>query len=179
MGGVPALPPYAHIDKEAVQCIAQASFRYGVPELLLHATISKENGRMGKCSRNSNGTYDCGLAQINTSWSQHFAKQGVTLDSLVQDTCTNLYASAYILKYNYLRKHNWVDSIIAYNIGPYRWTDARYRIGYAYATDVVSRWWGFHNWTVANAAATAAAAPKPGVASPLTFAPSDAVELQP
>lgn len=149
---LPALPPYAHIDKEAVQCIAQASFRYQVPELLLHAVVSKENGRTGQCSRNRNGSYDCGLAQINTAWAPHFAKQGVPLASLVQDACTNLNASAYILKYNYLRKNqNWVDAVIAYNLGPNNWTPVRYAIGHAYAKDVVSRWWGFYNWTVANA----------------------------
>lgn len=146
-----AVPPYGHIDKEAVQCIAQASLRYNVPELLLHAIITKENGRTGQCRRNVNGTYDCGLAQINTSWTQFFVKQGVSPQQLFLTACTNIAASAYILKYNYLRKNsNWQDSIIAYNIGPNNWTPSRYQVGYAYAKDVVKRWWGFHNWVTAQ-----------------------------
>lgn len=141
------VPPYAHLNEEAVQCIAQASLLYEVPELLLHAIISKEGGRTGQCRRNTNGTYDCGLAQINTSWVEFFKRQGVSPAELLLSACTNITASAYILKYNYLKKNrSWPDSIISYNIGPGNWTSERYQVGYRYAKDVVARWWGFHRW---------------------------------
>lgn len=147
----PALPPYAHLDEAAVQCVAEAAARYEVPELLLHAILMKENGRMGKCSKNKNGTYDCGLAQINTSWLAHFAKYGVTFDHLTKNVCTNVSASAYILKKNYLvKQQNWFDSIISYNIGPNSWTPNRYTIGYKYAREVVDKWWGFQRYVESN-----------------------------
>lgn len=146
MDAIPAVPPYAHVTQEAVQCIAQASLRYQVPELLLHAIIIKENGRMGKCATNKNGTRDCGLAQINTSWVDHFARYGVRFEHLLNDTCTNLNASAYILRDNYNKKRDWFSAIVAYNIGPNKWTPNRYKIGHRYASDVVSQWWGFQNW---------------------------------
>lgn len=134
-----------------MQCIAFASSRYEVPELLIHAILSKENGRSGACVRTPGGSYDCGLGQINSLWFKYFEKQGVSPYSLVHDSCTNIAASAYVLKKFYiLKKGNWQDAIIAYNIGPYKWTPNRYRIGTAYAKDVIARWWGFHNYVVAK-----------------------------
>ncbi len=151
MDAVPALPPYAHINKEAVQCIAQASLRYDVPELLLHAILVKENGRTGKCSRNKNGTYDCGLAQINTTWTDYFAKQGIPAEYLLGDPCTNIHASAYILRKNYNNKAaDWFKAVVSYNIGPNNWSPPRYAVGYKYAHDVVAQWWGFQNWVDAK-----------------------------
>jgi soluble lytic murein transglycosylase-like protein len=166
MDAVASLPPYAHVSQEAVQCAAQASLRYQVPELLLHAVVVKENGRMGQCVRNKNGTQDCGLAQINTSWVSHFAKFGIRLEHVLYDTCTNLNASAYILRDNYNKKKDWFSAVVAYNIGPNNWTPARYQIGYRYATDVVRYWWGFQNWVdakngVVRAPAAASARPQP------------------
>lgn len=137
----PALPPYGPITAEAAQCIVQASVRYDVPELLLHAIIRKEGGRMGRYSPNKNGTYDFGLAQINTAWLEHFAKYGITPSHLLNDTCVNISASAYILKYNWMRQgQDWFKTIVAYNIGNRNWTPARYQIGYKYAADVVYYW---------------------------------------
>ncbi len=156
MDVTPSLPPYAHVSQEAVRCIAQASVRYDVPELLLHAIIVKENGRMGKCSRNSNGTYDCGLAQINTTWAPYFSKYGIKLEHLLGDTCTNLNASAYILRTNFNKKSgDWFKAIVSYNIGPANWTPKRYAIGHKYATDVVRYWWHFQNYVTALKPASA------------------------
>ncbi len=167
MDVTPSLPPYAHVTQEAVQCIAQASVRYDVPELLLHAIIVKENGRMGQCSKNKNGTYDCGLAQINTAWVPYFAKYGIKLEHLLKDTCTNLQASAYILRSNYNKKNaNWFNAIVAYNIGPNNWTKERYSVGYGYASDVVKRWWGFQNYVDASRGVSRATVNEPGQQAP-------------
>lgn len=151
MDALPALPPYAHIDKEAVQCVAQASLRYDVPELLLHAILMKENGRTGQCSRNKNGTFDCGLAQINTTWTSYFSARGIPPAYLLGHACTNIQASAYILRTNYnIKEGDWFKAVVAYNIGPNNWTRERYAVGYRYARDVVSKWWGFQNWVDAK-----------------------------
>jgi soluble lytic murein transglycosylase-like protein len=156
---VPALPPYGAIDAVAAQCIVQASARYEVPELLLHAIIRKENGRMGKYSKNKNGTYDFGLAQINTTWLKQFAAYGITPSHLLNDTCTNISASAYVLRYNWLRQNDWFKAIVAYNIGNNRWTPTRYAIGYKYATDVLYYWHAFNDYVVKKAQYDQAVAP--------------------
>ncbi len=166
-GAIPSLPPYAHITQEAVQCIADASVRYQVPELLLHAILRKENGRMGQAVHNKNGTYDMGLAQINTAWVPYFSKYGVGIEHLLYDTCTNLQASAYILKDSELKfQGDWFKAIVAYNIGPYNWTNERYAKGYRYATDVVNNWWGFQNWVDAQNHVTRPNAPQFSASQP-------------
>lgn len=159
MDAVPALPPYAHLTQEAVQCVAQASVRYDVPELLLHSILMKENGRTGKCSRNKDGTMDCGLAQINSLWLLDFAKKGVRPEYIVHDACTNIHAGAYVLRYNYNLKRDWFQAIVSYNIGPYRWTPERYGVGYRYASEVVRWWWGFQNWVDAKTGVKRATVP--------------------
>ena len=143
----PALPPYGVVDAIATQCIVQASSRYEVPELLLHAIIQKEGGRMGKYSKNKNGSYDFGIAQINTSWLPRFSEFGITPSHLLNDTCVNVAASAYILKFNWQRQDkDWFKAIVAYNLGNNNWTQTRYRIGYKYATDVIGFWRGFQDY---------------------------------
>lgn len=163
MATTAALPPYGHLDETAVQCIAQAAQRYEVPELLLHAIVSKENGRTGQCVKNRNETLDCGLAQINTSWVPHFAKYGIRAEHLTHHACTNLMAAAYVLKRNYLLKDNdWFKAIVSYNIGPRQWTQERYPVGHRYALDVVQRWHQLHNYAVswhAHRQASSQAAP--------------------
>jgi len=137
----PALPPYGHLDQSAVMCIAAASRRYQVPELLMHAILLKENGRTGECSKNKNGTLDCGLAQINSIWTSHFQKHGISYEVIKNDACLNIHVSAYILRSFYVKKGmDWGKAIISYNIGPNNWTPKRYSVGYRYAVDVVNYW---------------------------------------
>ena len=154
MAVVSALPPYGVLDAHSVQCIAQASVRYQVPELLLHAIIRQEGGRTGQCVRNTNGSYDCGLAQINTSWASYFARMGVPYREIASNACVNIYTSAYILRYNYDLKKNWFYAIMAYNIGPSSWTPQRYSIGWKYADHVVKYWWQFQDWVNAHTSYT-------------------------
>lgn len=150
MAVVAALPPYGHITRQDVQCIAQASVRYQVPELLLHAILRQEGGRTGQCVRNTNGSYDCGLAQINTTWATYFSRMGVSFASIAGNACVNIYTSAYILRTNYDLKKTWFYAIMAYNIGPWNWTPRRYAIGWRYANNVVRYWWQFQNWVAAH-----------------------------
>lgn len=150
MDAIPSLPPYAHVTQEAVQCAAKASSLYDVPELLLHAILMKENGRVGKTSRNRNGTEDLGPAQINSSQIPRFTAMGLSRGYILNDFCTNIYVSAYILRENYNRKHDWFQAIVSYNIGPNNWTQERYRIGYNYAVGVVRYWWSFQNYVDAR-----------------------------
>ena len=163
MAGVQAaLPPYAHLNKEAVQCVAQASVRYQVPELMLNAILMKEGGRAGQCVTNKNKTRDCGLAQINTSWAGHFEKYGLSFDQIRNDACTNIYVSAYILRKNFNLKSDWFYAAMAYNIGPNNWTPPRYTVGHRYASDVYARWRGFHAH-VESQTRLAAVSPVPSV----------------
>ena len=142
--------PYGKLDAVAIQCIHASATKHGVPEALLHAYIKKENGTMGQCSRNKNGTYDCGLAQINTIWAKEFAQYNVDYRHVMNDACTNIDAQGYIARKMYNVKKDWFKSIVSYNIGPNNWTPARYSIGHKYASDVVKYWWEFEKYRNTN-----------------------------
>lgn len=159
----PLMTPYGHVDQQMVQCAANAAHYYEVPELLLHAILQKENGRVGQAVRNRNGSQDLGPAQINTVWLTEFAKYGVTREHLRDDPCTNLYAAGYVLRSNVNRfdGNDWFRAIIAYNIGPNGWNrnPTRYRIGYEYALDVLKRWHALHEQVFGGSAMSASADP--------------------
>lgn len=151
MEAVASLPPYAHITQEVVRCVAHASARYQVPELLLHSILLKENGRAGACVSNRNGSSDCGLAQINTVWREYVERKGIPWAAVRDDACTNVHVSAYILRtYARQKQGDWFSASVAYNIGPNNWTSARYAIGYRYAADVLGTWRYLQAWVDRN-----------------------------
>lgn len=145
----PSLPPYGYVDPPTLQCIANASVQYTVPELLLHSILLTENGIPGKCSRNKNGTLDCGLTQINSShYPSLLSKYGITPSQIAYDNCTNVTISAYIIKTNYLKKQqDWTKAIIAYNIGPYATNPSTIKIGQIYASKVITRWHQLYSYS--------------------------------
>ena len=166
----PLLPPYGHLDAQVVQCAALASRYYDVPELLMHAVLQKENGRRGTMTHNRNGTWDLGYAQINTSWLPLFSQYGVSARALRDDPCTNVYAEAWVLRYNANLLHDdWFRATVAYNVGPHPKSEAVQRIGYRYAVDVVNRWWGMQRY-VAQHPPVAPAPPEAIVSRPPALA---------
>lgn len=145
MSGIaPALPPYGPYTAPMMQCVADAAQRYQVPELLLHALLRQEGGRLHQRVRNRNGTHDLGPAQINSAWLTHFARYGLTESHLLGDFCINIAAAAYILRSFQLRKAgDLYQAIVAYNVGPNTRSPRRLAIGRAFADRVVGHWWGF------------------------------------
>lgn len=144
----PTLPPYGKIDAVSAQCIAVSAAKFQVPETLLHALLSKENGVKGQCIKRSNNSYDCGLGQVNSIWFGDFNKYGITPQAIAHNNCVNIEASTYILKSYIVETKDTFKGIIAYNIGPNKWAEkpARFKLGYDYALDVVRRWWQFEAW---------------------------------
>lgn len=125
---------------DALVCLEQAAARYQVPERLLWAIISKEGGKPGTQSRNTNGTLDLGPAQVNTSWLPQLTKFGITASHLTYDYCLNVGVSAWILSQQAVRKGDWFKATMAYHLGPNNWTPERTSRGYQYAKDVWGRW---------------------------------------
>lgn len=126
---------------EAAACLTQAAQRYQLPDYLLWAIVSKEGGRPGTVSQNSNGTQDLGPAQINTSWRTELARYGITTHQLIWDYCANVQVAAWILAKGAALKGDWFQGVMAYHIGPNNWGDPRRLArGKAYATDVYQRW---------------------------------------
>lgn len=78
-------------------CIDQAAHEYGLHPMLLQSVMMVEGGKLG-FSRNTNGSYDLGPMQINSTWLPKLAPYGITARSLAYDTCMNVRTGAWILK---------------------------------------------------------------------------------
>lgn len=153
---IPALPPARAVPAAFIGrplpvkvrtlqvCLERAAGYYHLPVLLLDAIVWQEGGTDGVGNRDPNGTYDLGLAQINTRWLRVFGKYGITAQSLLDNPCENLYAAGYVLD-TYVQRFgpraDWFRAAMAYNVGPHGWSNpVRYRIGYRYATRVMRKW---------------------------------------
>jgi hypothetical protein len=78
-------------------CVVAAAKRYDLPSALLAAVLATEGGQVGQTRRNTNGSYDIGPAQVNSSWLPRLAAQGITEIKLLQDGCLNITVGAWIL----------------------------------------------------------------------------------
>ena len=85
-------------------CIAAAAALFHVPEPALWTILKTEGGQVGRCVAQSNGTHDCGPAQINAeTWVAPLARllrrppDEIFID-LRDNGCFNIYAGAYVLR---------------------------------------------------------------------------------
>ncbi|MBE2888908.1 lytic transglycosylase domain-containing protein [Geobacter anodireducens] len=78
-------------------CFEEAGNRYGISPQLLYA-ISKGESSFNPLAinYNTNGTYDYGLMQINSSWEPALRKLGISWNNLA-DPCTNVMVGAWVL----------------------------------------------------------------------------------
>ena len=138
--GVSAAPPGEppHVE----QCIAYVAERYGAPEGLLRAILSKEGGRDGDAIANNNGSFDLGRSQINTAWLPTLHRFGITKQHLQHNACTNIGTQAWILSNAYVEKgSDWFRATVAYHIGSNKWSGDRLVRGHCYAVDTFRRWY--------------------------------------
>ncbi|BFO07125.1 type III secretion system LEE muramidase EtgA (plasmid) [Pseudomonas guariconensis] len=112
VGALTGYPTAGHAD-----CFAEAAERYRVSEKLLRAIQVTEN-RPGKpdvvSPKNSDGTWDIGLMQINSSWLPKLSQFGIGEKELL-DRCVSANVGAWILASN-IASHGPVwKAVGAYN----------------------------------------------------------------
>lgn len=88
----------APAESREAYCMVTAAQRYTLPLDVFRAVIATEGGWNGMKKRNRNGSYDLGLAQINTIHLPELAQYGVSEVQLVRDVCVNLHVAAYRLR---------------------------------------------------------------------------------
>jgi soluble lytic murein transglycosylase-like protein len=97
------------------RCFLAAGRRYGVPPLLLKAIARQESGlNPAALNRNTNGSTDIGLMQINSSWLPALARHGVR-EADLQVPCANILVGAWILGSNFRSMGRNVQALGAYN----------------------------------------------------------------
>jgi resuscitation-promoting factor RpfA len=99
----------------AADCIDDAASFQHVNVGLMRAIAQVESGtQTNVINRNSDGTFDIGLMQINSSWLPRLAREGITEQSLF-DPCTNAYVGAWILSENIRQFGPTWNAVGAYN----------------------------------------------------------------
>lgn len=111
-----------------------AGDRYKINQKLLKsiALLESTNNPNAVSKQNSNGTYDIGLMQINSSWLDKLKLIGIDKNDLFHP-CTNIQVGAWILAQEIVRFGYTWDAVGAYNAGP---AGHRYSLRKAYAEKV-------------------------------------------
>lgn len=99
------LPPQALIERAVEpdlmsKCIAYASKNFGVNSIVIRAIVNVEGGKIGTISKNSNGSFDLGVMQINTIHLKDIKKKypNVGWRELTFKPCVNIFVGTSILK---------------------------------------------------------------------------------
>lgn len=96
-------------------CWEEIGVRYGVNPYLLGAIAKQEsNFNANAVRKNSNGTRDIGVMQINSIWLPKLAPYGITEQHLYEP-CVNIAVGAWILRQQQLKFGNTWEAVGAYH----------------------------------------------------------------
>jgi len=84
-----------HYHHERVDCSIQAANHYHIPSLIMLAVAEQEGGKPGQKIRNSNGTYDYGVMQINTVSLADLRSYGINENHVLDEGCYPYYLAAW------------------------------------------------------------------------------------
>ncbi len=86
-----------HYHHERIECSIQAANHYHIPPLVLLAVAEQEGGKPGQKVRNSNGTFDYGVMQINTVSLADLRRFGINENHVLAKGCYPYYLAAWRL----------------------------------------------------------------------------------
>lgn len=85
-----------------IACVIQAAKSYKIPPALMLAVASVEGGKNGTVSRNSNGTYDIGHFQLNTShWKRGGFFSDYDMEQARWDGCLNARMASKLMRWQF------------------------------------------------------------------------------
>jgi len=113
-------------SEQISQCFQDAGTYYRVSPTLLWGIAKVESGfNPFAFNRNTNGTYDIGIMQINSSHITRLKKMGLEDERLLWDPCYNIYVGAWILSHC-IKAHGYTwEAVGCYNATT-SWKRARY-----------------------------------------------------
>jgi len=112
-------------SKEIQQCMEVSAKKYSIHPYLIWAIAKTESDfNVRAVGKNTNGTTDIGLMQINDTWLKKLSRYGITRGSLF-DPCVSVEVGAWILAHNFKTYgENW-RAVGAYNAVT-EWKRVRY-----------------------------------------------------
>ena len=116
-GAVASETQHAPATVAPVVCTWESvGYKYNINPALLYAIAKTESGlRPNAINRsNTNGSYDIGMMQINSSWLPTLAKHGIT-EKHLYDPCISLEVGAWVLANNMRKLGNSWNAVGAYN----------------------------------------------------------------
>ncbi|UJF20331.1 lytic transglycosylase domain-containing protein (plasmid) [Vibrio sp. SS-MA-C1-2] len=120
--------------KERCDIVAQVAKEKFVPQDYLNLLIISEGGKKGSTVRNSNGSYDLGVAQVNTIHASFIEKKypGSTWQDVALDPKLNISISADIFRR--CLNHPLVKNNVWEGVGCYNSMTVNVRTPYVYRT---------------------------------------------
>ena len=120
------LPPQ---HQERVVCSITAAVKYEVPANIVLAVAEKEGGKPGQWVKNTNGTYDVGPMQFNTSYLHNLKPYGITAADVEQAGCYPYELAAWRLRSHILNDTGDLWTRVANYHSRTPFYNARYRKG--------------------------------------------------
>jgi len=159
------LPPAFLHNEIPHRCVVQTLKQYQLPPDLFIGYMGQEGGRIGMANRNRNGSYDFGVAQINSSWLKEIGRYGVTASDLQWDSCKSIWVSGWLMRrcLNKFAGDFW-KGVGCYHVGENPTTPEHHRRMAEYALLVHSKSQlyrqGFYRWlTTASSQSVALTSP--------------------
>ncbi len=120
----------------ASDCFDLAGRDYKIdPDLLRAIAWNESTFNPHAVGKNSDGSLDIGLMQINTQHSKKLAVLGISQNHLSQDACMNIYTGAYILATSFKKWGVSWAAVGAYNAG-FKESDIQAQRRYKYASKI-------------------------------------------
>ncbi len=127
----PSLPPVTEVDVRTLEdCVNYSAKYFNIHPYVIKALIVVEGGKNGTMSKNSNGTYDMGIMQINTIHLPALQKKypNITWKDIATNTCINIGVGTSILNDRLKEIKNKEDFWIG--VGNYHSKTPKYRNRY-------------------------------------------------
>jgi hypothetical protein len=87
------------IEQDKIICSISAAIKYEIPANIMLAVVEKEAGTPGKANKNSNGTWDIGLLQFNSSYiSELNHKYGISFKDVAGNDCYSYDLAAWRIR---------------------------------------------------------------------------------
>ena len=102
-------------EAQVAACIEEAARVFKIDPLPLALLRQVEAGAVGMTSGNSNGSYDIGPMQINSTWLPRLARIGITEPMLRDDACVNVYVAAWIFTQEFKATGDIVSAMARYH----------------------------------------------------------------